>query len=145
MINDLYSLYRKVEELESEIDIVKHLSFKSEEYITERLSKLEPELIKAKKTYEGFYNSHLQEIKTLSNNYLQTFLQDTIKFHMMPRYGLQGIFEDYRKDEIEDDENVELQYNLQRYYYNSYQNSRGTALENYRKILFILKLIGENK
>lgn len=145
MINELYSLYRKVEELESEIDIVKHLSFKSEEYITERLSKLEPELIKAKKNYEGFYNSHLQEIKTLSNNYLQTFLQDTIKVHMMPRYGLQGIFEDYRKDEIEDDENVELQYNLQRYYYNSYQNSRGTALENYRKILFILKLIGENK
>lgn len=145
MINELYSLYRKVEELESEIDIVKHLSFKSEEYITERLSKLEPELIKAKKNYEGFYNSHLQEIKTLSNEYLQKFLQDTIKFHMMPRYGLQGIFEDYRKDEIEDDENVELQYNLQRYYYNSYQNSRGTALENYRKILFILKLIGENK
>lgn len=145
MINELYSLYRKVEELESEIDIVKHLSFKSEEYITERLSKLEPELIKAKKTYEGFYNSHLQEIKNLSNDYLQKFLQDTIKVHMMPRYGLQGIFEDYRKDEIEDDENVELQYNLQRYYYNSYQNSRGTALENYRKILFILKLIGENK
>lgn len=145
MINKLYSLYRKVEEFESEIDIVKHLSFKSEEYINDRLSKLEPELIEFKKNYEEYYKNNLDEIKTISTDYLQKFLQDAIKYHMMPRYGLQGIFEDYCKDEIEDDENVELQYHLQRYYYNSYQNSRGTTLENYRKILFILKLIGENK
>ena len=92
--------------------------------------------------YEGKINEITIYFKPLAIN---AFLEQDLSHYNSSNFSEFSPFEDYRKDEIEDDENVELQYNLQRYYYNSYQNSRGTALENYRKILFILKLIGENK
>ena len=56
---------------------------------------------------------------------------------------IQGIYEDYNFDDVEIDDNLILQRELQKYYYKSYNSLFSETHSNYKKMLFILKMMGE--
>lgn len=81
--------------------------------------------------------------KEFSKDTLKNFIEDSYKFLIKPRYGIQSIYEDYGVDEIEMDDNLILQRELRKYHYGRYQSLFSETHKNYRKMLFILKMVGD--
>ena len=139
MNNELYDLYLKIEE--AKFDLYLSETFpkhnKNKELAKNKVELLEEEL----KIYISENLETLKEQFTKAS--LNKFIEDSYKFLIKPRYGLQGIYEDYNFDDVEIDDNLILQRELQKYYYKSYNSLFSETHKNYKKMLFILKMMGE--
>lgn len=72
---------------------------------------------------------------------LREFVNTSLKNLHRPRYSLQSIYEDYRKDEIPDEENLELQRELN-YYWD--MRFRSTFSEFSKTLKYIQTFLGED-
>lgn len=139
MNNELYDLYLKIEEAKFELYLSetfpKHN--KNKDVAKNRIDLLEEE-------FKIYVSENLETLKEqFTKASLNKFIEDSYKFLIKPRYGLQGIYEDYNFDDVEIDDNLILQRELQKYYYKSYNSLFSETHSNYKKMLFILKMMGE--
>lgn len=139
-MNDyLFDLYSKIEEAKFNL----HLSLnfpnhsKNVEVEQNKVDLLQEE-------FQMYVTENLDSLKKeFSKDSLKNFIEKSYKFLIKPRYGVQSIYEDYDVDDVERDENLILQRELGKYYYNSYQSLFSETHKNYRKMLFILKMVEE--
>lgn len=139
MNNELYDLYLKIEEAKFELYLSETFPKynKNKDVAKNRIDLLEEE-------FKIYVSENLETLKEqFTKASLNKFIEDSYKFLIKPRYGLQGIYEDYNFDDVEIDDNLILQRELQKYYYKSYNSLFSETHSNYKKMLFILKMMGE--
>jgi hypothetical protein len=146
IFEEFFELYSHIEELESDVHFMEELAERTSRNLDIRIDKIKMELSEAKETYDRYYKKFKKEIsETITPKFLDQFVNDCFKDLIHPRYGLQGIYEDYQKDDVDDLDNLELQRALSSYNKRIYDNNFWETFKNYKKILFINKIIGENK
>lgn len=146
IFEEFFELYSNIEELESDVHFMEELAERTSRNLDIRIDKIKNELSEAKENYDRYYKKFKKEIsETITPKFLDDFVNNSFKDLIHPRYGLQGIYEDYQKDDVDDLDNLELQRALSSYNKRIYDNNFWTTFKNYKKILFINKIIGENK
>lgn len=146
IFEEFFELYSHIEELESDVHFMEELADKTSRNLDIRIDKIKIELSEANENYDRYYKKFKKEIyETITPKFLDDFVSNCFKDLIHPRYGLQGIYEDYQKDDVDDLDNLELQRALSTYNKRIYDNNFWTTFKNYKKILFINKIIGENK
>lgn len=146
IFEEFFELYSHIEELESDVHFMEELSERTSRNLELRIDKIKIELSEAKERYDEYYKRFKKEIsETITPKFLESFVENCFKDLIHPRYGLQSIYEDFQKDDVDDLDNLELQRALSKYNKSNYDNNFWKTFNNYKKILFINKIIGENK
>lgn len=146
IFEEFFELHSNIEDLEADVHFMEDLSTRTSRNLELRIDNIKIELSEAKDRYEEYYKKFKKEIQeTITPKFLDVFVTDSYKYLIHPRYGLQGLYEDYQKDDIDDLDNLELQRELNRYHKRIYDENFWKTFKNYKKILFINKIIGENK
>lgn len=139
-MNDyLFDLYSKIEEAKFNLHLSQNFPNHSKNVDVEqnKVDLLQEE-------FQMYVSENLETLKKeFSKDSLKNFIEKSYKFLIKPRYGLQGIYEDYDMDDVERDENLILQRELGKYHYGCYQSLFSETHKNYRKMLFILKMVEE--
>lgn len=146
IFEEFFELHSNIEDLEADVHFMEDLSKRTSRNLELRIDNIKTELTEAKDRYEEYYKKFKKEIQeTITPKFLDEFVIDSYKYLIHPRYGLQGLYEDYQKDDVDDLDNLELQRELNRYHKRIYDENFWKTFKNYKKILFINKIIGENK